>query len=169
MQTEYQIKPALCLDFDGTIRRSKKEKFIRGPWDIELFPGVEQRIWEYRERGFLICGITNQGGVAFGLKTVAGVEQEIEATLDLFNRNPFHLVQAAYLHPDGSKAPCNHRSLLRKPDYGMLAVCEHEAWQLDVVIDWDQSLFVGDREEDAACAQAARITFQHADVFFKRG
>jgi histidinol phosphatase-like enzyme len=57
------LRPALCLDFDGTIRKSKSGTFIKDEKDIELMPGIEKIIWMYRNMGFLIIGISNQGGV----------------------------------------------------------------------------------------------------------
>jgi D-glycero-D-manno-heptose 1,7-bisphosphate phosphatase len=165
---KWVTRPALCLDFDGTIRYSKTGKFINQPEDVVLFEGVEGKIWEYRNQGYMIFGITNQGGVAFGYKTVEGHELEIQRTLELFNENPFHLIQSSYGHPDGTVQPYNHTSLLRKPYYGMLVLCEIEAKELGVLIDWPNSIFVGDRPEDKACAESAGLKFIGADDFFGR-
>lgn len=160
--------PALCLDLDGTIRHSKSGEFINGTDDIALYPGVEEKIWEYRNNGFLILGISNQGGVAFGYKTAAQVEAELDATLSLFKENPFHLIKQCFHMPNGTVFPYNVRSLLRKPDIGMLALMEMEAFEAGYLIDWDNSLFVGDRSEDRDCASAAGIPFRVADMFFGR-
>jgi D-glycero-D-manno-heptose 1,7-bisphosphate phosphatase len=164
----WETKPALCLDFDGTIRYSKTDKFINKPEDVALFEGVEEKIWAYRDQGYMIFGITNQGGVAFGYKTEEENEKEIERTLELFEKNPFHLVQSSYGHPKGTVSPFNHHSLLRKPYYGMLVLCEVEAKQMGVIVDWEESIFVGDSPEDQACAEAAGLTFIDADTFFER-
>ncbi len=166
IQMPDKVLPALCLDLDGTIRYSKSGKFISGPDDIALFEGVEEKIWQYRHNGYLIFGITNQGGVAYGLKTPADNMAEIDATIALFNKNPFHIIKESYHHPNGKVEPYNHRSLLRKPDIGMLVLCEVEAWDKGYIVDWDNSLFVGDRPEDQACAEKAGIAFQWADTFF---
>jgi D-glycero-D-manno-heptose 1,7-bisphosphate phosphatase len=163
-----EVRPALCLDLDGTVRYSKNGEFINRPEDIDLFDGVEEKIWQYRDDGYLIFGITNQGGVAFGYKTPAGCEAEIEATCNLFERNPFHIIKSSYHHPKGTVEPYNYRSLLRKPDIGMLALCEVDAWQAGYVVDWDRSLFVGDRPEDQECAEWAGIEFRWAGEFFGR-
>ena len=169
MRTEFEVKPALCLDFDGTIRYSKNGKFINHLEDIALFQDVEPVLWDYRERGFLILGITNQGGVAYGYRSLQQVQDEIDATLALFSRNPFHQVQYSVLHAEGNKVPFNHRSLLRKPEMGMLAVCEAQLFQQGIIIDWDKSIFTGDRPEDKECAQKAGIHFEWAYDFFGRG
>lgn len=160
------VKPALCLDFDGTIRRSKSGKtFIKNFQDIELIPNIEKLIWKYRDNGYLILGISNQAGVAHGFKLPVEIELEMDATFKLFERNPFHIVKFCYHDHKGSIEPYNHRSLLRKPGIGMLALMESEAWQNGFVIDWDKSLFVGDRPEDEECAKRAGIDFNHIDKF----
>lgn len=164
-----QVRPALCLDLDGTIRYSKNGEFINKPEDVALFEGVESKLWEYRAKGYLIFGVTNQGGVAYGFKSPDDERREIEATLALFFRNPFHFIKSCFHHPAGRVEPYNHRSLLRKPDIGMLALCEVEAFEAGYIVDWDKSLFVGDRPEDEQCAKNAGIAFQWADDFFNRG
>ena len=162
------LKPALCLDFDGTIRHSKTGKFINHPDDIILFPDVEEKIWDYRNNGYLIFGFTNQGGVAFGYKTVDDVKKENQRTIDLFSKDPFHIVQASFAHEKGRETNFKYRSLLRKPNYGMLVVCEVKAQELGFNVDWDNSVFVGDRDDDKFCAKNAGIEFISADDFFNR-
>ncbi len=161
--------PALCLDLDGTIRYSKDGEFINKPGDVALFDGVEEQIWRYRDDGYLVLGITNQGGVAYGFKTPLDHNAEMEAMIALFKRgSPFHFIQACFFHEEGTVEPYNHRSLLRKPNIGMLAVCEVEARKAGYIIDWDKSVFVGDRPEDEQCAMNAGIEFQWAREFFCR-
>lgn len=162
------IVPALVLDLDGTVRFSKSGEFISGPKDLALYSDVEAKLWKFRTDGFLIVGVSNQGGVAFGHKTPETVMAEVDATLDAFESNPFHIIKCCLHHPDGSVFPYNHRSLLRKPDTGMLALVEVECFDEGYVIDWDKSLFVGDREEDRECASLARIPFSWAWEFFER-
>lgn len=168
MTEAFIVKPALCLDFDGTIRYSLSGDFIQKIEDIALFDGVEERLWEYRQKGYLLFGITNQAGVAYGYRTLQQVQAEIEATLGLFKNNPFHFVQMSVLHPQGNLSPFNHSTLLRKPEIGMLAVCEAEMFKQGMIVDWEKSLFVGDRPEDQECAQRASIQFAWADQFFGR-
>lgn len=164
-----KIVPALCLDLDGTIRYSKSGEFINRPEDVALFDGVEEKIWQYRNDGYLIFGITNQGGVAYGFKTPLDSNAEIDTMIGLFKLgNPFHIIEACFHHEKGTQEPFNHRSLLRKPDIGMLALCEVEARRSGYIVDWDNSLFVGDRLEDEQCANNAGISFQWASEFFNR-
>jgi D-glycero-D-manno-heptose 1,7-bisphosphate phosphatase len=165
---EFEVKPALCLDFDGTIRYSKSGPFINQLEDIVLFPDVEAILWDYRSRGYLIVGITNQAGAAYGYKSVERVLDEIDLTMLLFKRNPFHCVKYSVLSPNGSQEPFNRQTLLRKPFTGMLAACEAEMFEQWIIIDWAQSILVGDRPEDEACAGNAGIHFVWADDFFGR-
>ena len=165
---DIQFKPALCLDLDGTVRYSRRGKFINTPDDIVLFDGVEVKLWKYRFDGWLVCGVTNQGGVAFGIKTPDQEQAEIDYMFGLFDSNPFQLLQSCYHHEKGKHPAFGHRSLFRKPDIGMLAMLEYEAFNNNVVIDWNNSLFVGDRPEDEECAKRAGIAFQWAWDFFGR-
>lgn len=165
----YEIKPALCLDLDGTVRYSKNGEFINSPEDVVVFPDVEAKLWEYCDAGYVIAGVTNQGGVAFGYKTVKGHMAEINAMLDQFERDPFDIILAAFSHPEGKVEPYNRVSMMRKPQIGMLAQCEHHLERAGIVVDWENSLMVGDRPEDQELAERAGIAFRWADDFFGRG
>jgi D-glycero-D-manno-heptose 1,7-bisphosphate phosphatase len=157
---------ALCLDLDGTVRRSKSGKpFVESLEDIELMPGIERLINIYRGMGWVICGVSNQGGVAHGYKTPDDVSTELAHTFSLFENNPFDVVKCCFFEQNGNVEPYSRRSLFRKPDIGMLALIEYECFERGICIDWDDSIFVGDREEDKDCAIAAGVTFIHIDDF----
>lgn len=162
-----KFSPALLLDWDGTIRRSKSgATIIKNFQDIELIPGVEEIILKYRELGFLIIGISNQGGVAYGYKTPMEIELERDTTLNLFkSQNIFHIIKMCYHMEGGVIEPYCHRSMLRKPNIGMLALAEMDAYNNGHMIDWNNSLFVGDRPEDAECAKNANIKYMDINDF----
>jgi D-glycero-D-manno-heptose 1,7-bisphosphate phosphatase len=169
MTDEIQVKRALCLDLDRTIRYSKSgTPFIKGPDDIALYLDVEPILHEWKQEGYLIFGVTNQGGVAFGYKTAEQNEAEIKRTLELFSNDPFTRIYSSFMHPKGNVHPYNFRSLNRKPNIGMLASIEDDVAKHGYVIDWDNSLFVGDRNEDKECAKNAGIEFRWAKDFFGR-
>lgn len=164
-----QVKPALLLDIDGTIRHSRLGKrFIEDAGDIALFPDVEDKLWGFRNRGYLILGVSNQGGVAFMIKPQSIIMQEMDATVALFKRNPFHSIKMCLHHPNGKHPALGHRSLMRKPDIGMLVMHEYECFGSGWIIDWSTSLMVGDRDEDRVCAERASIEFKWAWEFFGR-
>jgi len=157
----------LALDLDGTVRQGKNGGFINHPDDVEIIPGVEPIIWRWRRAGYIVAGITNQGGVAHGFMTPELADQGILQTTQLFDENPFHLIKSAYHDAAGKVEPYCHRSLLRKPDMGMLVLIEYELHAtFGIVADWDQSLMVGDRPEDQECAKRAGIDFHWAKDFF---
>lgn len=160
------FRPALCLDLDGTVRYSKSGEFIYGPDDIALFGGIGDRIRAYIDEGFLIIGVSNQGGVAHGFKTVEQVDSEMDATEALFDPPVFDVIYYSTDDDRGTVEPYCHRSLLRKPGYGMLVKAELDFYSDDAItIDWNNSLFVGDRGEDRQCAESAGIAFQWAVDF----
>lgn len=161
-----ETHPAIILDLDGTVRRSKSGKeFITGPDDIELMPGIEERLMIFHAGGYVVAGASNQGGVAYGFKSQAQAIAEMNATAALFKANPFHIIKMCYFMEDGNTFPYNHRSLSRKPDYGLLVLIEMEAYMYGHIIDWNKSLFVGDRPEDKQCAANARIQYMDINDF----
>lgn len=166
LSPNHVLVPALCLDFDGTIRCSKSgATFIKNFQDIELIPQMESLIWRYRNMGWLIFGISNQAGVAHGFKLPMEIENEMSATFKLFKENPFHAVKYCYHDGKGKIEPYCHRSLGRKPDIGMLYLMEIDAFDAGYIVDWDKSLFVGDRPEDEECAKRAGVPFKYIDNF----
>ena len=167
---DWVASPALCLDLDGTVRfnREQPEGIINHPDQVAVYPDVERKVREYRDRGYLIVGISNQGGVAYGYKTAEGVDAEMAATLACFERDPFHIIKVSFHCEGGTVGPYAYRSLQRKPKYGMLALVEAEAFEAGIVVDWKHSLFVGSGNADRQCAKAAGIEYVDANEFFGR-
>lgn len=166
IQTNYRSMPALCLDMDGTVRVTQSgETFPVNINDQKLNIGIEDKIKQYVDDGYIVLGFTNQGGVAHGFKTQEKADVENKITMALFEENPFCYIYTSFCDENGSVAPYNRRSLLRKPNIGMLAIAENDLWVQGVLIDWDNSLFVGDRPEDEATAKNAGIKFLHISEF----
>lgn len=171
-----ELKRILCLDLDGTVRRSKSGKtFIEGPDDVEIIPGMKELIWHYHRLGYIIIYVSNQAGVAHGFKTRDQVVDEIDMTMDLLSDEEddmeFPPCFSWYICPydnDGKVEEYKFRSLARKPQYGMLVQAEVDLVESDLWPDWDNSLFVGDRPEDQQCAQSAGIPFMWAEDFLKQ-
>lgn len=166
-------KRILCLDLDGTVRRSKSGKtFIEGPDDIEIIPGMKELIWKYNNEDWKIIFISNQGGVAHGFKNVMKVREENRKTVELLSIDiKIPILMGVYCPYDekGNIPDYNWRSLRRKPMYGMLAGLEDQLLQdYHIIPDWDNSLFVGDMSDDEGCAKAAGIPFMWAHDFVKQ-
>ena len=164
---EKEVKPALFLDLDGTIRYGKSGTFIKDVHDIALYDGIPELVWKYRNEGYLIIGISNQGGVAHGFKTHQEIDAEMERTILLFDKNPFHDIKWCLHHPDGNVEPYCHESRFRKPDIGMICEAEVDCFNAGFIIDYSKSIFVGDRPEDKECAKRAGIQFMDAEEFRK--
>lgn len=183
MTEQYTIKPALVLDLDGTVRRSKKGQAALldplcdagpcvDPGDVELFPGVEEFIHAYKAaHDCYVVAVSNQGWVAKGSSTMAQILEVAVATRNAFASDPFDILFACPFDTKGTVAPHNLRSLTRKPDYGMLVLAEHYAHTAaGVYIDWDHpaTVMVGDRADDHGCASIAGVHFEWACDFFGR-
>jgi D-glycero-D-manno-heptose 1,7-bisphosphate phosphatase len=163
----------LFLDLDGTARRTKSgATFINTPLDQEIIPGVREAIARYSD--YHIIGITNQGGVLKGKKSLEDCIAEQKYTMHLCPE-----IKIIYFCPDEGTvcwsvqpAPSSGELIAlvsgwnpsgtleyRKPDPGMvnLAIqfCEQEIQRQDC-------LMVGDRSEDEQCAAAANIPFMWA-------
>lgn len=178
----WEVRPALVLDLDGTVRRSRgNREFIESPEDVEIYPDVARKLWEYHEAGWMLFGCSNQGGVAHGLLPIGVMHAITAATVEALRqtdpsekqRSPLYAVKTcSYLPSDNRRrvAPyCLARSLSRKPDYGMCVFFEEtakERWR--IVLDWDNSIVVGDREEDRLLAGNIGCHYMHPQQFFSR-
>jgi D-glycero-D-manno-heptose 1,7-bisphosphate phosphatase len=78
-------KKIIFFDLDGTLRTTKSGKtFINEPDDQQALEGTQKALAYYQEKGFLLIGITNQGGVAAGHKSLQSAIEEQRITLQLF-------------------------------------------------------------------------------------
>lgn len=167
---DYIFAPVLVCDLDGTIRYNEDnpEDFIDGPDSVAVFDGVEEKLWEYHREGYVVVGLTNQGGVAYDFKTPEQVDREVKAMLHEFDRSPFMYIRSCMSHPDGDISPYDRRSLLRKPYIGMLGVLEDDLREAGYLANWDDSLVVGDMDSDRKLAAKADVDFEWAHKFFDR-
>ena len=169
----------LFLDLDGTIRRPKSgEEFTQAPDDLEPIAGAQEAIARYAP-DHIIYGISNQGGIAAGHKSLPRVFFEMQFTLELFPQ-----IRSILFCPDfeGSKcweteqgggtcvfdlqeerADCEDLAPFRKPSPGMVQLIFYRELAVNLRrILYEDCLFIGDRPEDAECAQNAGINFMWA-------
>ncbi|MEY3302861.1 MAG: hypothetical protein RLZZ139_1234 [Cyanobacteriota bacterium] len=160
----------LFLDLDGTVRRTKSgATFINDPYDQELIPGTKEAIARYQ--GWKIVGVTNQGGVKAGFKSLENCFEEQRQTLKLLpemslllfctndGSSGWRLSQRG-LQMDGLAIPCNAKRYgnFRKPNPGMIRLGLEYYKEKP-----EQILMVGDRSEDQECAANANINFIWAE------
>lgn len=165
----------LLVDCDGTIREPKSgEKFIQHPRAQKIITGADKAIAYYHKESWTIIGITNQGGVAAGHKSLSDCFDEQRYTLELFPQ-----IAAIYFCPDFEGKECwvvNRVSMplsafslgyegqeFRKPGPGMLKLA---MWQYSIAPQ--HTFYVGDRPEDEEAAMRASAHFMPADIWLER-
>lgn len=151
----------LFLDRDGTINRNLDGRPPNTPAEVEILPGVRERLREYANRGWKLVIVTNQGGVAFGYmseREALRVHQEVLHQLGV----PVALSFVCPHHPRGTVRRYAIECPYRKPNPGAIqeALDRFGARPEDC-------LFVGDQEIDREAAQAAGVSFRWAWEFFE--
>lgn len=170
----------LFLDCDGTIREPLSgAKFISHPRDQRIIPGADKAIQHFHRQGYTIIGVSNQGGVGAGHKSLKDTELEQRYTLELFPE-----ILAIYFCPDFEGQECwwvprtgeSERVLrswedsYRKPGSGMVdqAMEAYLGYRFDKPRPPMHHWLVGDRPEDQQCAIAAGINFLWAEIWRSR-
>ncbi|HEV7126143.1 MAG TPA: HAD-IIIA family hydrolase [Ktedonobacterales bacterium] len=162
--TRTDPRPALFVDLDGTVRDTLSGRVHPlEPWDQRLLPGVVERLRAYRERGYAIVGVTNQGAVGLGWLTEAEVEEINQHLMDELAPGLFDLILYSPYHPRSRFTTPGHHAHWRKPNPGMAFEARNR-----LGLDLGASLMVGDMETDRLFARNAGIgTFAWAHEFFR--
>lgn len=156
--------PVLWLDLDGTVRKGYDElgRWVNGPEDVEVFPGVVQKLRAWKRGGGRIVGVTNQGGIALGHVT----ERQVQAALLETHKQCMFLFDgiAHCRHHPKAEHPEMARCWCRKPSPGLLieAGLSLSEKHPEEMYPPYMGLMVGDRDEDRECARIASIDFQWA-------
>ena len=144
----------LLIDLDNTLREPLSgQQYFQHPQDQQIIAGADIALRAYKD-DWIIVGITNQGGVGAGHKSMQQCVQEQQYTLELFPE-----LREIYFCPDFEGRKCfrvthhnvhNHSKTkwsgtYRKPGAGMLnlAMVRHK-------YSPQNTLYVGDRPEDEA-------------------
>lgn len=86
----------MIVTLNGVVRKTKSgKKFINDPKDQELILEIYEVLKKAKERGYTIVGISNEGGVEFGHKTLDSCVKEQRYTLELAEG----LLDAIYFAP----------------------------------------------------------------------
>ncbi len=154
----------LYIDLDGTVRHGFEElgRFVNKPEDVMVFPEVPAIFKRYRDAGWKIVGITNQGGIALGHLSFSDCRDAIIETQKQ-SGNAFDRIMMCQHHPD-AKDPEYALCWCRKPKYGNVIEGAHALKELypEGIFPPHLALFVGDRPEDQKCAEGIGIEFQWA-------
>jgi D-glycero-D-manno-heptose 1,7-bisphosphate phosphatase len=91
----------LLVDLDGTIREPLSgQQYFQHPKDQRIIAGADVAIRAYKD-DWIIVGITNQGGVAAGYKSIQECIKEQQYTLELFPE-----LREIYFCPDFEGKKC---------------------------------------------------------------
>ncbi len=141
------MKKAIFLDRDGVLNYDflpyhfKPEHFI-----------INKDVWEvlkiFREKGYLMIIITNQGGIAKGLYTKDDVNQIHQGLIKSAAEHGIHFLEIYFCPHHDNHGKC----LCRKPNSGMLekAIARFN-------IDPSVSYFIGDTERDVHAGLKAGV------------
>lgn len=146
-----KIKPmlqkALFLDLVGTVIKTKSgESFPQKVDDWDIPSGILPRIKAYKEEGFHIIIVSNEGGIELGKTTATEVEERIERICKEIEQYIGIGVNYCY----AGYADRHH--YMKKPNPGMAYTM---ALQLELSLR--NSVMVGDTESDAKFAKEAFI------------
>lgn len=165
--TKERTVPVLYCDIDGTIRWGKDElgRFVNTPRDVRVFDEVPDLLWGYKKLGWRIVGVSNQGGIALGHMDPAVCAAAMMET-HRQTREAFDKLLWCMHHPaaeDREMARC----WCRKPRPGLviegaLSLVEKHPGE---IYPPHMGLLVGDRPEDADCAENAGLDFMAADIW----
>lgn len=163
--------PLLLLDIDGTVRHGVDElgRFVNHPDHVRLFPEALTAMRAWKAAGGRIAGISNQGGIALNLvaheAVGAAMRRTAELAVDEAGQPLIDVLVWCEHHPAAPGAlPCWCRKPRTKLIYDAVD-------QLTVRYTGTEAypphlaLMVGDRSEDAQCAEAADIQFEWADAW----
>ena len=155
--------PVLYLDIDGTVRYGKDElgRFVNTADDVRVFDEVPDLLEAYKSLGWRIVGVSNQGGIALGYMQMNDCVAAMQETYRQC-RNAFDKIGWCSHHPDAEN-PEMAVCWCRKPKAGLvieLALSMADKYQ--EIYPPHLGLFVGDRPEDALCAEAAGLRFMEA-------
>jgi len=159
----HTTKSVLWIDLDGTVRWGKDElgHFVNTPSDVRVFDEIPAIFKAYKNAGWRIVGVTNQGGVAMGHMTL---ETATECNWQTYLQcdELFDKIAMCVHHPDSSD-PMMGNCWCRKPRIGMLVSVGIELSQkTSELYPPHLGLFVGDRPEDEQCAENAGLPFMWA-------
>jgi D-glycero-D-manno-heptose 1,7-bisphosphate phosphatase len=155
--------PVLYLDIDGTVRKGEAElgRFVNGPEDVEVFPEAVTMMRRWKAGGGRVIGVSNQGGIALGIVTLANVAAAMTETHRQAGKL-FDKIAWCQHHPDVGD-PEMARCWCRKPSPGLVIEAAIDiAGRHGEYYPPYMSLMVGDRPEDQECARLAGLDFQWA-------
>ncbi|MFO7934428.1 MAG: HAD family hydrolase [Bacteroidales bacterium] len=142
------LNKAVFLDRDGVLCDNNRHYYITRKEEFRLNPGVTEALSIFRDKGYLLLVITNQGGISTGQNTMENVERVHGYMRSLLQEEGI-ILEEIYYCPHHSD---NENCLCRKPLPLML-----EKGLARFGIDPSASYFIGDSDRDIQAGEAAGI------------
>ncbi|MCR6594592.1 D-glycero-alpha-D-manno-heptose-1,7-bisphosphate 7-phosphatase [Campylobacter insulaenigrae] len=136
-------KKVLFLDRDGVVNIDKK--YVHKIEDFEFCDGIFDLCEYFLQRGYLICVITNQSGIARGYYTEKDFEILSAYMIDEFLKKGI-TIEKIYHCPHLNDCEC------RKPKPAMLLKAKKE-----FNVDMNESFFIGDNLSDMEAGMSANV------------
>lgn len=142
------MNKAVFLDRDGIINVEMGD-YIKRFEDFTLIPQLGEALCTLKSKGYLLVVITNQGGLAKNLYTVAELNKMHAYLIEEMQKFDVSFEEIYYCphHPD-----YNGKCLCRKPGSQMVekAIARFN-------IDPSQSYFIGDKQRDIDAGNAVGV------------
>lgn len=147
---------AIIVDYDGTLREciGGNEKFPVSKDQIEIKPGRAKMLQAYKDKGYLLLGLSNQSGIHKG-------ELSEQTAIELFDYTNQQLgIDIEYRFCPHQSAPLS--CYCRKPMPGVFV-----EFMLKHKLNRKDCIFVGDMTTDETFAKRAGIQYVDHVEFFK--
>lgn len=124
-----------------------KVKFVNKPNDLYLIPGTAKAIRIFKEKGYKVYVVTNQGGIGLGYMSV-DILNQIHDKLkeEIIAKEPLAIIDEISTCIHKPKENC----ICRKPEPGLIIDLANK-----YDIDLSKSYMIGDRETDIEAGHKA--------------
>lgn len=150
------INKALIVDYDGTLREcvGGNDKYPVNKSQVEIKPNRTKVLQSYKDKGYILLGISNQSGVAKG-------EVADEVVNELFQYTNQQLgIDIEYRYCPHQSAPISCYCRKPMPGIGVEFILKHK-------LNAKECIFVGDMTTDKTFAQRAGFQYVDQAEFFK--
>lgn len=147
---------AIILDYDGTLREciNGNDKYPVNESQIEIKPGRKKVLDVYKEKGYLLLGLSNQSGVAKGELSYDTAQRLFEHTNKLLGVD----IEIRFCPHQSAPISC----YCRKPMPGVFV-----EYMLKYKLNPKECIMVGDMTTDKTFAQRSGIQYVDQAEFFK--
>src|SRR6185369_13348614 len=147
---------AIIVDYDGTLREcvGGNDKYPVAKNQVEIKPGRTKVLQAYKDKGYILLGMSNQSGIAKG-------ELSEQTAIELFDHtNQLLGIDIEYRFCPHQSAPISCYCRKPMPGVGVEFILKHK-------LNAKECIFVGDMTTDKTFAQRAGFQYMDQAEFFK--